>query len=132
MSIVRTRSGRVGILVTLILMFSIIMFVGSLFWLITETSLIVANPGTSLFKPATAPIDGPRTLNQTIATLENSGCMVVYYTEEYAGGYEQPSYEVFIQEAVAVRIAFRVDNLENETVLLVEAQGKTLEWVPEG
>jgi hypothetical protein len=108
------------------------MFVGSLFWLITETSLIVANPGTSLFKPATAPIDGPRTLNQTIATLENSDCMVVYYTEEYTGGYEQTSYEVFIQEAVAARIAFRVDNLENETVLLVEAQGKTLEWVPEG
>ncbi len=132
MSIVGTRSGRVGILVTLMLMLSIIMFVGTLFWLITDTSLIVANPGSSLFKPATAPIDSPRTLNQTIATLENSGCMVVFYTKEYAGVYEQVSYEVFIQEAVAARIAFRVDNLENETVLLVEAQGKTLEWVPEG
>lgn len=132
MSIVGTRSGRVGILVTLMLMLSIIMFVGTLFWLITDTSLIVANPGSSLFKPATAPSDSPRTLNQTIATLENSGCMVVFYTKEYAGGYEQVSYEVFIQEAVAARIAFRVDNLENETVLLVEAQGKTLEWVPEG
>ncbi len=132
MSIVGTRSGRVGILVTLMLMLSVIMFVGTLFWLITDTSLIVANPGSSLFKPATTPIDSPRTLNQTIATLENSGCMVVFYTKGYAGGYEQVSYEVFIQEAVAARIAFRVDNLENETVLLVEAQGKTLEWVPEG
>jgi hypothetical protein len=109
-SIVGTRSGRVGILVTLMLMLSVIMFVGTLFWLITDTSLIVANPGSSLFK----------------------GCMVVFYAKEYTGGYEQVSYEVFIQEAVAARIAFRVNNLENETVLLVEAQGKTLEWVPEG
>ena len=132
MSIVGPRSGRVGLLVTLMLMLSIVMFVGTLFWLITDTSLIVANPRSSLFKPAPAPIDSPRTLNQTIATLENSGCMVVYYTKEYAGGYEQVSYEVFIQEAVAARIAFRVDNKENEMVLLVEAQGKTLEWVPEG
>ena len=76
--------------------------------------------------------DIPRTLNQTISTLQNSGCMVVYYSKEYAGGYEQVSYEVFMQEAVAARVAYRIENLEDETVLLVEAQGKTLEWVPEG
>ena len=132
MSIVRTRSGRVGILVTLILMFSIIMFVGTLFWLMTDAGFLLGDPGTSLFKPATVPDDTTRTLNQTIATLQQSGCMVVYYTEEYAGGYEQVSYEVFIETTVAARIAYRVDTPENETVLLVEKQGKTLEWVPEG
>ena len=36
MGIVRTRPGRVGILTTLILMFSIVMFVGTLFWLMTD------------------------------------------------------------------------------------------------
>ena len=127
-----TRSGRVGILATLILMFSIVMFVGSLFWLITGTGFLMGNPETGLFKPATVPDDIPRTLNQTISTLQNSGCMVVYYSKEYVGGYEQVSYEVFIQEAVAARIAYRVDNSEDETVLLVEAKGKTLKWVPEG
>ena len=132
MSIVRTRSGRVGILVTLILMFSIIMFVGTLFWLMTDAGFLLGDPGTSLFKPATVSDDTTRTLNQTIATLQQSGCMVVYYTEEYAGGYEQVSYEVFIETTVAARIAYRVDTPENETVLLVEKQGKTLEWVPEG
>ena len=132
MGIVSTRSGRVGILATLILMFSIVMFVGTLFWLMTDAGFLLGAPGTSLFKPATVPDDTTRTLNQTIATLQQSGCMVVYYTEEYAGGYEQVSYEVFIEEAVAARIAYRVDTPETETVLLVEKQGKTLEWVPEG
>jgi hypothetical protein len=42
------------------------------------------------------------------------------------------SYEVFLEAAVEVRMVYRVDNLENETVLLVEQQEKTLEWVPEG
>ena len=132
MSIVRSRSGGVGILATLILMFSIVMFVGTLFWLITDAGFLWGAPGSSLFKPATVPEDTTRTLNQTIVTLQQSGCMIVYYTEEYEGGYEQVSYEVFIEAAVAARIAYRVDNMENETVLLVEQQGKTLEWVPEG
>jgi len=132
MSIVRTRSGRIGILATLILMFSIVMFVGTLFWLITDADFLMGAPGTSLFKPATEPEGHPRTLNQTITTLQQSGCMVVYYTKEYAGGYEPVSYEAFLEEAVAARIAYKVDNPENETVLLVEKQGKILEWVPEG
>jgi len=132
MGIVRTRSGRVGILATLILMFSIVMFVSTLFWLITDAGFLWGAPGTSLFKPATVPDDTTRTLNQTIASLQQSGCMVVYYTEEYAGGYEQVSYEVFLEAAVAARIAYRVDNMENETVLLIEKQKKTLEWLPEG
>jgi hypothetical protein len=76
--------------------------------------------------------DAPGTLNQTITALQDSGCLVLYYSKEYAGGYEQVSYEVFMQEAVAARIAYRIDNPENRTVLLVEVQGRTLEWVPEG
>ena len=132
MSIARTRSGGAGIQATLILMFSIVIFLGSLFWLITDASSLMWTPGTGLFKPVTAPDDVPRTLNQTITTLQQSGCMVVYYTKEYVGGYEQVSYEVFLEEAVAARIAYRVVTPENDTVLLVEAQGKTLEWVPEG
>ena len=131
MGIVRSRSGGVGILATLILMFSIVMFVSTLFWLITDAGFLWGAPGSSLFKPATVPDDTPRTLNQTIVTLQQSGCMVVYYTEEYKGGYERVSYEVFLEAAVDVRVVYRVDNLENGTVLLVEKQGKTLKWVPE-
>ena len=130
MGTVRSRSGGVGILATLILMFSIVIFVGSLFWLITDAGFLMGTPGTGLFKPVTAPDDSPRTLNQTITTLQQSGCMVVYYTKEYVGGYEQVSYEVFLEEAVAARIAYRVVTPENDTVLLVEKQGKTLEWAP--
>ena len=51
----------------------------------------------------------------------------MYYIEEYAGGYERVLYEVFLEAAVGVMLVYRVDNLENETVLLVEKQGKTLE-----
>ena len=127
-----TRPGRVGILLTVVLLFCIVMFVGTLFWLFTDTGFLVASPESSLFKPGIATDDVPKTLNQTIATLQDNGCMVLYYSKEYTGGYEQVSYEVFIQEAVAARIAYRVNNPDNETVLLVEAPGGTLEWVPEG
>ncbi len=126
------RPGRVGILATLILMFSIVMFAGSLFWLITGTGFLMGSPETGLFKPATAYDDTPRTLNQTISALQNSGCMVVCYSKEYEDGYEQVSFQTFMQEVVAARIAYRIKNPENRTVLLVEVQGRTLEWVPEG
>jgi len=131
MRVVGTRPGRVGILATLILMFSIVMFAGTLFWLITDTGFITGNTGTGFFKPV-VPDDASGTLNQTITALQDSGCMVVYYSKEYAGGYEQVSYQTFMQEAVAARIAYRIENPDNETVLLVEVQGGTLEWVPEG
>ena len=131
MRVVRTRPGRVGILATLILMFSIVLFAGSLFWLITGTGFLMGNPETGLYKAA-VPDDTPRTLNQTITALQDSGCMVLYYSKEYAGGYEQISFQTFMQEAVAARIAYRIKNPENRTVLLVEVQGRTLEWVPEG
>jgi len=107
------------------------MFVGTLFWLITDTGFLIGSPGTSLFEPVTDPDDVPRTLNLTITTLLDSGCMVLYYSKEYTGGYEQVSYEVFMQEAVAARIAYRVNNPDNGTALLVEAQDRILEWVPE-
>lgn len=126
-----TRPGRVGTLLTVVLMFCVVMFVGTLFWLITDTGFLVASTDTSLFKPGTVPDDVPRTLNQTITTLLESGCMVLYSSTGYVGGYERVTYEVFIQEAVAARIAYRVNNPDNETVLLVETPDGTLEWVPD-
>ncbi len=127
-----TRPGRVGTLLTVVLMFCVVMFVGTLFWLITDTGFLVGSPDTSLFKPGTVTDDVPQTLNQTITMLQDNGCMVLYYSKEYTSGYEQVTYEEFMQEAVAVRIAYRVNKPDNETVLLVEAPGGTLEWVPEG
>ena len=61
--------------------------------------------------------------------LQQGGCMVVYYTKEYAGEYDSISYEVFMKEAMDARIVYRVENPMNETVLLVEKQGKIHEWV---
>ena len=57
--------------------------------------------------------------------------MILYYTEEYAGGYEQVSYEVFKDVAIASNVVYRLENRENVTVLLVENQEKTLEWEPD-
>lgn len=132
MRVAGTRPGRVDTLATLALMFSIVLFAGTLFWLITDTGFINGDTGTGLFQPVTAPDDIPRTLNQTITALQDRGCMVLYYAKEYAGGYEQVSYQTFMQEAVTARIAYRVENPDNETVLLVEVQGRTLEWIPDG
>jgi hypothetical protein len=128
---IRTRSGTVGIMATLILMFSIVMFIGTLLWLVADVGFLGGTPGSSLFKPATTSKEGPRTLNQTIIVLQQNGCEVVYYTEEYAGGYEQVSYEVFKETAIASKVVYRLENPENVTVLLVENQGKILEWAPD-
>lgn len=131
MTMIRTRSGNVGIMTTLILMFSIVLFIGTLLWLVADVGFLGGTPGSSLFKPATTSKEGPRTLNQTIIVLQQNGCEVVYYTEEYAGGYEQVSYEVFKETAIASKVVYRLENPENVTVLLVENQGKILEWAPD-
>jgi hypothetical protein len=131
LTMIRTRSGNVGIMTTLILMFSIVLFIGTLLWLVADVGFLGGTPGSSLFKPATTSKEGPRTLNQTIIVLQQNGCEVVYYTEEYAGGYEQVSYEVFKETAIASKVVYRLENPENVTVLLVENQGKILEWAPD-
>ena len=68
----RSRSGKIGILATLMLMFSIVMFVGALFWLMTDPGFLLGAPGTSLFKPAPVPDDTAITLNQTITTQQST------------------------------------------------------------
>lgn len=125
---IKNRSGHAGIIATVILMFSIALFMGTILWLVTDAGFLFGGPGTSLFKPAIAGEDSPITLNQTINRLHMNGCMIVYYSKEYTGDYDHASYDIFMKAAISEKIVYRVDRSDKDIVLLVISQGRTLEW----
>ena len=137
------RSGRVGVLATLVLLLSIILFIGCLFW------LTVSGPwsggdglfGDDLFKPAslTPETNDDVTVNTTIDTL-NMTMVIDDLTEcgcvftEYSGTYQadqtiQLGYEEFREKAVNRKIVFRVETPDTQ-LLLVTDDGKMYEWRP--
>ena len=127
----RSRSGKLGVFASIVLMFSIVLFVGCMFWLLSEASMINGSPTGSLFKPATTQIDGPRTMNQTIAELKRSGVIVARYTKDYQGGYANATYVTFITEAGNMRLVYRVEDLRGTEVLLIEATPLFIQWYPD-
>ena len=127
---VQSRSGKLGVFASIILMFSIVLFVGCMFWLFTEASMINGSPSGSLFKPAPTQ-KGPMTLDQTIAELQKSGIIVARYTKDYQSGYTNATYETFIVEAGNTHLVYRVEDLRGTEVLLVEASPSIIQWYPE-
>jgi len=135
------RSGRVGVLATLVLLFSIVLFVGSLFW------LSVNGPwgggqifGDDLFKPASMTEEqNDETLQNTTDTfwnitmamddLQSSGCVFTEYTSEYTGDTIQLDYEEFKAKAIKRKIVFTEETPESP-ILLVSDTGKLYEWRP--
>lgn len=135
------RSGRVGVLATLVLLFSIVLFVGSLFW------LSVNGPGgggqifgDDLFKPASMTEEqNDETLQNTTDTfwnitmamddLQSSGCVFTEYTSEYTGDTVQLDYEEFKAKAIKRKIVFTEETPESP-ILLVSDTGNLYEWRP--
>jgi len=135
------RSGRVGVLATLVLLFSIVLFVGSLFW------LSVNGPwgggqifGDDLFKPASMTEEqNDETLQNTTDTfwnitmamddLQSSGCVFTEYTSEYTGDTIQLDYEEFKAKAIKRKIVFTEETPESP-ILLVSDTGNLYEWRP--
>jgi len=128
---VRSRSGKLGVFASVVLMFSIVLFVGCMFWLLSEASMINGSTEGGLFKPAPTKSVGPRTIDQTIADLQRSGIIVAKYTKEYQGGYLNATYETFISEAGNTRLVYRVEDLRGTEVLLIEASPSNIQWYPD-
>ncbi len=136
------RRGRVGILATLVLMLSIVLFIGSIFWLATNGpwgggSLF----GDDLFKPASMSSEKEpenqsisitrMNITEAIEDLMNSGCVFTEYTKSYSEAETTPlEYEQFKEEAVERKIVFTAKNTWETTVLLVVKNGHIYEWSP--
>ena len=149
MGIVRSRSGQVGILATLILMFSIVMFVSTLFWLITDAGFLLGAPGTSLFKPGTKPDDistipnnyneslseEPEivenlSLEEALSDLLRDGCRIVNVeTKVYLNNPQNVSYKEFKLKALESQIVV-VSPSDFGTFLLVQIKSVQWVWVP--
>ena len=127
----RSHSGKLGVFASVLLMFSIALFAGCMFWLLSEASVINGTPGGSLFNPAPATYSGTKTMNQTIADLQRTGIIVTKYTKEYKGGYINATYEAFMSEAANTRIVYRAEDQKGTEVLLTEASGTIIQWYPE-
>ena len=135
------RSGRVGVLATLVLLFSIVLFVGCLFW------LSVNGPwgggqifGDDLFKPASMQTEQneetPQNTTDTVWNitkamndLQSSGCVLTEYSSEYTGDTIQLDYEDFKAKAIKRKIVFTADTPESP-ILLVSDTGNLYEWRP--
>ena len=143
------RSGRVGILATLVLMISIVLFIGCLFWLVTNGpwgggggSLF----GDDLFKPASikntkTPLvvttentsEPEHELNFTEAEkdLTESGCILTEFTGTYSSiDTIRLDYQQFKEKAIERKIVFTAEISPDVPVLLVTKDGNTYEWSP--
>ncbi|MCW4012101.1 MAG: hypothetical protein NWF07_03815 [Candidatus Bathyarchaeota archaeon] len=137
------RSGRVGVLATLVLLLSIVLFVGCLFWLTVNGpwgggSLF----GDDLFKPASMSTAPPEEISlnasaetvwnitKAIEDLEANGCVFTEYSEEYSGDQtEKLDYAEFRAKAIDRKIVFTAETPESP-ILLVNVNGNLYEWRP--
>ncbi len=136
------RSGRVGVLATLVLLLSIVLFIGSLFWLSVNGpwgggSLF----GDDLFKPASLTpeekdevtvntTDNGMNITTVIDDLKANGCVFTDYSGTYQADQTiQITYEEFKEKAVNRKIVFTAETTET-TILLVTENEKLYEWRP--
>ena len=137
------RDGRVGILATLVLLVSIVLFVGCLFWLTVNGpwgggSLF----GNDLFKPAGMTVEEPETqtlietqhemnISEAIEDLTNSGCVITEYKQVYSSSETITlEYEQFKEMAIDRKIVYKTVDSWEAPVLLVIKNGKIYEWTP--
>ncbi len=141
------RSGRVGIPATLVLLMSIVLFIGCLFWLVTNGPWGTGSLfGNDLFKPAsmqkteTKPEIENVTENiqvldlnftEAVNDLKEAGCVFT----EYSGTYSvtetvRLDYQQFREEAINRKIVFTAEISHDVPVLLVIKDDTTYEWSP--
>ncbi len=107
------------------------MFVGCIFWLLSEASMISGSGETTLFTPAPIKTGELKTMNQTVADIQSMGCIVTKYTKQYLGGYENVTYQTLIVEVSKTKLVYTAVDDKGRDVLLVETTGKTVQWYPE-
>jgi hypothetical protein len=123
-------------------MLSIVLFIGSLFWLTTNGpwgggSLF----GDDLFKPVSmssekepenqSSSDTMMNITEAMEDLMASGCVFTEYTKLYSEAETiKLDYQQFKTEAVDRKIVFTAKNDWDATILLVVKKGHTYEWSP--
>jgi hypothetical protein len=135
------RNGRIGIFSTLVLLVSIVLFLGSNFYL-TTTGPWASGPMfgrekyDSPFIPEkqteTQPQIDQQELNLTmaVADLENEGCVFTVYTREYViSNVIKLDYYSFREKAINRKIVFLAEE-QDITILLVEKKGQLYKWSP--
>jgi hypothetical protein len=141
MPIGERRKGHVGIFATTILMVSVVLFLGSLFYLTTN------NPWSSDPKfggekyvttsisdkqPEIQQIDQKElNLTSAVADLESVGCVFTVYTGSYTTSKGiRIEYYKFREEAINRKIIYIAEVEQDVTVLLLEKKGQIFEWRP--
>ncbi len=127
---VRSRSGKLGVFGSVVLMASIVMFAGCMFWLFTEVSSISGSPGGTLFSPDTSS-NVPRTMENAVAELQRSGIIVNKYTKTVGKGNINATYEAFISEASSTHMVYTAEDLNGTPILIVETSNMVIQWYPE-
>ena len=138
------RKGQTGILVTVLVLFSIVLFIGSLFWLSVtgpwgEGSIF----GDDLFKPASMSDDtGDQTqiivetehavnMSEAMDDLAKAGCVFTEYKGEYsARDTISLDYDVFKEEAIERKLVFTAMKSLDTPVLLITKNDKIYGWSP--
>ena len=137
------RNGRVGVLASVILLMSIVLFIGSIYWLTLNGpwgggSLF----GKDLFKPASMPNEKPEiktdtvqdaqlNITEAVHELEQLGCVFTEYSGKYSSlNPVQLSYSDFKELAIDRKIVFTVENDQDTVVLLVIKNDVAYEWGP--
>jgi hypothetical protein len=134
-----TRKGGAGILASIILMVSLVLFISSLFYLTTYNPWS-NNPSfggekivttISDKQPDTSQIVQEMNITMAVYDLEKAGCVFTVYTGEYdASKVNRLEYIVFREEAINRKIVYIGEGEQEKTILLVEKKGKLFEWSP--
>ena len=140
MPLFRLRYGKTGVLVTLILMFSLVIFVSSLFW------LAIQGPWSESFENTVFKSSPSRQQKQiemlniryneynfthAVEDLKNAGCTVEESTENYPDWTTHLEYTLFRKEAIKQKRVLIVEKRPETYVLIVISSGKAYEWSPE-
>ncbi len=137
------RNGRVGILATVILLMSIVLFIGSIYYLTLNGpwgggSLF----GKDLFKPASMSNEKTEiktdivpdvrlNITEAIHELTGLGCVFTEYNGQYSGLETiKLEYQNFKKVAVDRKIVFTIEKDQDTIVLLVIKNNVMYEWGP--
>ena len=126
----RSRSGKLGVFGSVILMASIVMFAGCMFWLFTEVGGISGSTGGTLFTPDTNS-KIPRTMENAVAELQRSGIIVNKYSKTVSPGNLNATYEAFISEASSTHMVYTAEDVKGNPILIVESSNMVIQWYPE-
>ena len=130
------RPARLGVLVTIILMLSITLFMGSVFWLTTHGPW-ETNSNLELLKTDTnqkaddTRKSPPTTIEDALTDLRKSGCTITNYKKRI--NWEKVKmldYETFKEQALINKVVMITTNELGNLRLLIKYEKELFSWCP--